>query len=188
MRDDPTIRVDARAQPDARCVSGVGRGELVGVPRDSADGASRRPREVIENKLVGREAFGAEVAADRSVVHDDAVFREAERRGHLIAQVERRFVRRDNAHPVVLEPHDRGARLERGLVNARCCELVLEDPRRARERGIHVAMRLHDVSLVIRMRDGGPLATALEEPIRGCVGVKDRGVGAERRIDIEERR
>ena len=161
---------------------------LVGVSRDRANRSPRGPGEVIEDELVRRESLRAEVAADHPVVDDDAILREPERRGHLIAQVERRLVRRDDAYPVVLEPHDRGARLERGLVNARRRELVLEDSRGAPERGVHFAMRLHDVSLVIRMRDGGPLAAAFEEPVRRRIGVKGRGVSAERHIHVEQGR
>ena len=186
--DDASLGIDAGAEPDARGVARVRRRQLVGVSRDRANRSPRGLGEVIEDELVRRESLRAEVAADHPVVDDDAILREPERRGHLIAQVERRLVRRDDAYPVVLEPHDRGARLERGLVNARRRELVLEDSRGAPERGVHFAMRLHDVSLVIRMRDRGPLAAAFEEPVRRRIGVKGRGVSAERHIHVEQGR
>src|SRR5207253_3146806 len=123
-------------------------------------------REVVEDELVGRKALGAEVAADRSVVDHDAVLREPERHGHLIAQIEGRLVRRNDLHAIAFEPHDRGTRLERRLVDARRRELVLEDPRRACEGGLYIAVSLDDVALVIRMRNGGPLAATFEEPVR----------------------
>src|SRR5207253_6714317 len=145
-------------------------------------------REVVEDELVGRKALGAEVAADRSVVDHDAVLREPERRGHLLAQVERRLVRRNDLHAIAFEPHDRGTRLERRLVYARRRELVLEDPRRACEGGLYIAVRLDDVALMIRMRNGGPLAATFEEPVGGGVGMQYRGVGAERGIHVEQRR
>src|SRR5439155_1323864 len=127
--DDSPVRVDARPQTDPRSVARVRRRELVGVARDRANGTSRRLREVIEDELVGREALAAEVTADGPVVDDDAILRETERRGHLVAQVERSLVRGDDAHPIGFEPHHRGPRLERCLMNARRGELVLEDAR-----------------------------------------------------------
>ena len=188
MCHDAPIRVDAGAKPDPRGVARVRRRELVGVSRDGADRATRRLREVVEDELVGRKALGAEVAADRSVVDDDAVLRKPECRGHLIAQVEGRLVRRDDADPIAFEPHDRSSRLERRLVDPRRRELVLEDPRRACEGGRYIAVCLDDVALLIRMRNGGPLAATFEEPVRGGVGMQYRGVGAERGIHVEQRR
>ncbi len=188
VRDDAAVGIDAGAEPDPRRMAGVRGRELVGVPRDRAHRVPGRLREVIEDELVGREALGAEVAADRPVVDDDPLAREPERRGHLIPQVERRLVRRDDAHAVALEPHDRGPRLERGLMDARRRELVLEDPRGVSERRVHVAMRLCDVALVVRVRHRGTLAAALEEAIRRGVGVQHRRVGAERVLHVEERR
>ena len=158
----------------------VRRRELVGVAGDCADRAAGRPGEVVENELVGREALGAEVPADRPVVDDDAVPREAERGGHLIAQVEGRLVRGDDADTVAFEPYDRGARLERRLVDPGRRELVLEDPGGACERRVHVAVRLDDVTLVIRVRDRRPVAATFEEPIGGGVGMEGRRAGTQR--------
>src|SRR6266702_2187079 len=155
--------------------------------RDRANGTSRRLREVIEDELVGREALAAEVSADGPVVHDDAILRETERRGHLVAQVERSLVRGDDAHPIGFEPHHRGPRLERCLMNARRGELVLEDARGARERSVDVAVRLDDVALLVRMRRRGPLAATLEEPVRRGVGVQDGRIGTERVVHVDQR-
>ena len=187
VRDDAAVGVDAGPQPDARRMTRVRRRELVRVSRHRPDRPAGRLGEVIEDELVRREALTAEVAADRAVVDVDPRLREAERRGHLVAQVEGGLVRGHDAHPIPLEPHHRRARLERGLMDARRGELVLKDAVRSRERRVHLAMRLEHVSLVVRVRDRGPLAPTLEESVRRRVGMQDRGIRGERGVHVEQR-
>jgi hypothetical protein len=154
VRGDAAIAVEARPKSDARGVPRIRDLELVGVTEDRAHRPAGRAREEHERMLVERKPLSTEVAADVRRVHDDLLDRHADRERELVAQRERRLVRRDDVDHLALGPHQRRARLDVRLVQ-RHGELVLEDARGAREAGRDVAVLVPILALHVRCRRAG---------------------------------
>ena len=185
MRRDTAVAVDAGPEPDPRGMTGVRDLQLVGVAEDRAHRPTRRTREEVERELVERQALATEVAADVRRVDDDAPRGHADGHGHLLAQRERRFVRRHHVDGLALDPHQARARLDVGLMHARNAELVLEHGRRVLETHGHVAVLVYHVALHVRVFARG--SRAAEVRVLGGVGMEHRRVRCERGLGIEDR-
>ena len=119
-------------------------------------------------------------------VDDDALGGNAESDAHLIAQRERGLVRRDDMHRLAIDPDERCARLDVGLMHARHDEGVLEHAGGAREGRVDVTVLVLHLTLHVRMRD--LVARTAEVHLFLRVGMHERGVAIERALGIEHGR
>jgi hypothetical protein len=188
-RDDLAVLGHAGPEPVGRRVPDVRPLDVVEIRPHVLDRALRRRREEVAVKLLDREALRAELAADEARLDDDLLLGQARAERELIAQPEGRLVGRDDVdQPVVVDPHERRARFDVPWEVARRRVGLLEDPVRAGERGVDVAVHDLLVPLNVRMRDGEPLGWRPEIRIALRVLVQDERLRRHRLLGVEDRR
>ena len=187
--DDLAVSVHGRAQVVLRFVLRIAGAQLVRIGHDRLYRPSGLAGEKRARKFLDRVALASEVAADELAVDYDALAGHVEHARELLAQRERRLVRRDDLQPaLVVEPDDAAVGLDEALVLARPDVNVLHHEVGSGEEPLDILLTLLAQGVAERVGVGTRPAAALAEVVVGGVGVEHGRVGAKRLLCVEDGR